>query len=70
MPDVTKNAPPAQHSSGRMTVSRREFARLIGITAVTFDKHKHKYPKPLDLGVSKELYSRAEVEAFLAGVRL
>ena len=70
MTEATESAPPAKSSNGRLTVTRLEFARMLGIGSATFDKHRDKFPKPLDMGTRKALYSRTEVEAFLAGKRL
>ena len=53
----------------RLTVTRREFAAMLGIGIATFDRIRDKLPATLDLGGRRVLWPRAEVLAFVDGKR-
>lgn len=60
---------PAAGGIEKETVNRREFAKLLGISAPTLDRHRDRLPAPLKLGGRIVLWSRAEALAFVRGER-
>ncbi|QJW92935.1 helix-turn-helix transcriptional regulator [Frigoriglobus tundricola] len=61
---------PAQPTSAtdpaRATVTRQEFARLLGIGIATLDRNRSKLPAPLSIG-RRVLWLRTAVLAYVSG---
>lgn len=60
--------PTSEPDPVRATITRQEFARMLGIGIATLDRNRNKLPPPLSIG-RRVLWSRAEALAYVSAGR-